>query len=154
MLITGCELYDQSVATIGIQILLRMENPATTGPVAPWTIETWYQNENPLNKLIASGPGTGPSIVNAPAATLFWPDQIRHRDRLMTTDVGPIEFRLRFATTLAAGGTFTIQVPAAFILKFDSLLWCYFDFTISYDTKVPSEVCTDNGSGLITIKTP
>ena len=94
MLITGCELYDQSVATIGIQVLLRMQNPATTGAVGSWTVESWYQNEVPLNKLIASGTGTGPSIITAPAATLYWPDQIRHRDRLMTTDVGPIEFRI------------------------------------------------------------
>jgi hypothetical protein len=72
----------------------------------------------------------------------------------MTTDVGPIEFRLKFSSTLNAGGSFTIQVPVDFILRFDSLLWCYFDFSISYDNKVPSEVCTDNGSGLITIKTP
>ncbi len=42
ILISGCELYDQSVATIGIQVLVRMQNPATTGALTPWTVETWY----------------------------------------------------------------------------------------------------------------
>lgn len=104
---------------------------------------------------MASGTKASPTITAAPPVTLFWADQILTRNRLNTTDVGPIEFNLKFANAIAAGGTFTVLMSSTnFVPRFDSLVWCYFDFDLQYDNKVPSELCTDNGAGLITVRTP
>jgi hypothetical protein len=36
-----------------IQILFRVQNPSALGDPGSWSIETWYEVETPLNKLIS-----------------------------------------------------------------------------------------------------
>lgn len=42
MLITGCDEYNAAAQTIGIQVLLRMQNPAAIGAPGNWDVKTWY----------------------------------------------------------------------------------------------------------------
>jgi len=72
MLISGFPGFTIPSGYLEVKVLIRMLNPSNTGTPGNWIMEQWFEEESPLNKLVAKGTLASPAINYPPTPPKIW----------------------------------------------------------------------------------